>query len=165
MITKELQEYRKSEKALREKIYEKLDKLDLKVDFYLRLDNLEEELRFIEIKNGLLMEEHWVEYDYRSFTMGELLDIWDSLEKYVKEESKMTKEEALKIAKKLLDKNIDLSCFSLAEDILMIIKTIEYDICFITKENLIKQDISFDRKELNKLIEYLKENNLWEVAK
>lgn len=80
-ITKELQEYWRATNALRNKIYEKLDKMNQKVDFYLRLDNTEEELHFIEIKDGLLVEEHDIEYDYRQFTMGEILDIYDSLEK------------------------------------------------------------------------------------
>ena len=78
-IQKEFHEYWRAEDALRKKIYEKLDKMNKKVDFYLRLDNTEEELHFIEIKDELLMEEHDVEYDYRQFTMGEILDIYDSL--------------------------------------------------------------------------------------
>lgn len=80
-IKKELQDYWKTEKELRNKICNYFDTLNKKVDFYLRLDNTEEELHFIEIKDGLLVEEHDIEYDYRQFTMGEILDIYDSLEK------------------------------------------------------------------------------------
>lgn len=78
-IQKELQDYWKAENALRDKICGYLDNLNKKIDFYLRFDNTEEELHFIKIEDGLLMEEHDVEYDYRQFTMGEILDIYDSL--------------------------------------------------------------------------------------
>ena len=80
-IQKELQEYWRAEKALRDKIYQKLDKMNKKVDFYLILDNTEEEIHFVEIKDCLLVEEHGYAWDYKSFKIGELLDIWDSLER------------------------------------------------------------------------------------
>lgn len=74
----------------------------------------------------------------------------------------MTKEEALKVAKKLLDRNIDEGCFGLAGNMLDIIKTIRYGVPCIDKENVIRADVVFDREYFDKLIEYLKENNLWE---
>lgn len=74
----------------------------------------------------------------------------------------MTKQEALKIAKKLLDRNIEEGCYGLAVNMLDVIKTIRYDVPCIDKENVIRADVNFDRKEFDKLIEYLKENNLWE---
>lgn len=78
-INKELQDYWKAENALRNKIYDYLGTLNKKVDFYLRLDNTEEELHFIEIRPELLVEEHGEQYSYKAFSTGELLDIWDSL--------------------------------------------------------------------------------------
>lgn len=74
----------------------------------------------------------------------------------------MTKQDALKVAKKLLDRNIDEGCFSLAGNMLDIIKTIRYGVPCIDKENVIRADVNFDKKDFNKLIKYLKENNLWE---
>ena len=78
-IKKELQDYWKAENALRDKICGYLDTLDKKVDFYLRFDNTEEEIHIIGIKKHILVEEHGIEYDYQGLTMGELLDIYDSL--------------------------------------------------------------------------------------
>ena len=78
-IQKELQDYWKAENELRNKICNYLDTLNKKVDFYLRFDNTEEEIHIIEIKENILVEEHGIEYDYRGLTMGELLDIYDSL--------------------------------------------------------------------------------------
>lgn len=78
-IQKELQDYWKAENALRDKICGYLDGLNKKVDFYLRFDNTEEEIHIIEIKKHILVEEHGIEYDYQGLTMGELLDIYDSL--------------------------------------------------------------------------------------
>ena len=79
-IKKELEEYWRADKALREKIYEKFDKMNKKVDFYLTLDNTEEEIHFVEIRDELLIEEHGTEWCYKSLKTSELLDVWDSLE-------------------------------------------------------------------------------------
>lgn len=84
-IQNELKAYWKADKELREKIYLLFDRLNRKIDIYLKLDNLNEELHFINIGNGLLTEEHDVDYDYRSMTTGELLDLWDSLSVYREE--------------------------------------------------------------------------------
>lgn len=85
MIRKELEEYWRVEHALREKIFEYIDKLNRKIDIYLRFDNEDYEHRFVEIKNKYLVDDGGFLWDYRGFTIGEILDIWDSLEQYVKE--------------------------------------------------------------------------------
>lgn len=74
----------------------------------------------------------------------------------------MTKEEALKVAKNLLDRNIDEGCYGLVGNMIDVIKTIRYGVPCIDKENVIRADVNFDRKDFDKLIKYLKENNLWE---
>lgn len=78
-IKKELEDYWKAENALRNKICGYLDTLDKKVDFYFRFDNTEEEIHIIGIEKHILIEEHGIEYDYQGLTIGELLNIYNSL--------------------------------------------------------------------------------------
>lgn len=85
MIRKELEEYWRAENALRDKVCKCFDGLNKEIDVYLRQDNHDYELHFVRIKDKLIEEDNGSLWDYRSFTIGELLDLWDSLEQDIKE--------------------------------------------------------------------------------
>lgn len=84
MIKKELDEYYKANKALRTKICEYFNQINGKINVHIFKDNEKYERCFVEMKNGMLKDDSGDWYDSDFFNTGELLDVWDQLEQYVK---------------------------------------------------------------------------------